>query len=144
MQIFSIATILLVSQAARTHAFSLGLHAATGGSIQTTPIPILVDERTNVDSLGGYGFRIQTGNGISWSESAAPIGPLGQPVTNGAYSFTHPDGTVHHMTYTADAAGFHPVSNMIPTPFPLEPWQLEQVRFAEEQRRLQEQSGVTQ
>lgn len=54
------------------------------------------------------------------------------------HRFTHPDGTVHVMKYTAGENGFQPESDMIPTPYPLEPWQMEQVRFAEQQRRLQQ------
>ncbi|XP_069987763.1 cuticle protein AM1199 [Penaeus vannamei] len=103
-----------------------------------TPVPILMDERDPVDNYGGYGFRFRTGNRISFSESAAPSGPLRKIVTKGSVSFHHPDGTLHHLTYTADENGYRPVSDMIPTPYPLLPWQVEQVRFAERERRLQE------
>lgn len=41
--------------------------------------------------------------------------------------FVHPDGTVHLMTYTAGVNGFQPISDLLPTPHPLEPWHLEQV-----------------
>merc|ERR1712212_592275 len=96
-------------------------------------VPILVDIREPITN-GEYSFTIEQGDGISRSESAS--GPLGAIVTVGEYTFTHPDGTVHHMTYTADANGFHPVSDMLPTPHPLEDWHLEQIAFAEEQRQL--------
>ncbi|XP_066938541.1 cuticle protein AM1199-like [Macrobrachium rosenbergii] len=136
-------SVLLLTVCTSLGALALRLPRQAQAEVGTaTHIPILLDERAPVDTLGGYGFRIQTGNGIDWTESAAPTGPLNQVITSGAYSFTHPDGSVHNMRYTADAAGFHPESSMIPTPFPLEPWQLEQVRFAEEQRRLQAQSGT--
>merc|ERR1719244_1987931 len=103
-----------------------------------TPVPILMDERDPIDSHGAYGFRFRTGNRISFSESAAPQGALRKMVTKGSYSFTHPDGTVHYLTYTADENGYQPESDMIPTPYPLLPWQVEQVRFAERERRLKE------
>lgn len=128
----------MVSFAGRTLARPQVLsQASIGGVVPATPIPIILDERIPIDALGGYGFRIQTGNGIAWNEVAAASGPLNQVTRNGEYSFTHPDGTVHNMRYIAGPGGFQPVSSMIPKPYPLEPWQLEQVRFAEEQRRLQ-------
>ncbi|XP_037783462.1 cuticle protein AM1199-like [Penaeus monodon] len=93
-----------------------------------TPIPILVDERLPIDLQGGYGFRIQTGNGIAWQETGAAASRSGQ------YTFTHPDGTPHTLSYTAGVGGFQPVSDLLPTPHPLEPWHIEQIRFAESQR----------
>ncbi|XP_047497116.1 cuticle protein AM1199-like [Penaeus chinensis] len=93
-----------------------------------TPIPILVDQRIPIDQLGGYGFKIQTGNGIAWQETGAATSKSGQ------YTFTHPDGTPHTLSYTAGVGGFHPVSDLLPTPHPLEPWHIEQIRFAESQR----------
>ncbi|XP_066938287.1 cuticle protein AM1199-like [Macrobrachium rosenbergii] len=135
LMIFTAATLLLLN-----HVGSAPVHHEHGLE-PSTPIPILVDERIPIDSFGGYGFRIASANGIEWTEESAPAGPLNQRVTNGAYSFTHPDGTAHHLSYSADASGFHPQSSMIPTPYPLTPWQLEQVQFAEEQRQLQAQTS---
>ncbi|XP_042876584.1 cuticle protein AM1199-like [Penaeus japonicus] len=93
-----------------------------------TPVPILVDERIPIDLQGGYGFRIQTGNGIAWQETGATASKSGQ------YTFTHPDGTPHTLSYTAGVGGFQPVSDLLPTPHPLLPWQIEQIQFAESQR----------
>ncbi|KAK4319575.1 hypothetical protein Pmani_009515 [Petrolisthes manimaculis] len=100
-----------------------------------TPVPILLNQRSPIDSHGGYSFRVKTGNGISHSESRT-ASRHGKMITKGSYSFHHPDGTVHDLSYTADENGFHPSSDLLPTPFPLEPWQEEQVRFAEKERRL--------
>ncbi|XP_063587824.1 cuticle protein AM1199-like [Penaeus indicus] len=102
-------------------------------------VPILVDIREPI-SNGAYSFRIEQGDGISRSESAAATGPLGEMETVGEYTFTHPDGTLHHLRYTAGVGGFLPESDMLPTPHPLEPWHLEQIAFAEEQKRLQAES----
>merc|ERR1712212_386631 len=99
-----------------------------------TPVPILLDERLPIDALGGYGFRIQTGNGISWQEAAVATGLQNVVSRTGQYTFTHPDGTPHTMSYTAGVGGFRPQSNLLPTPYPLTDWQIEQVRFAESQR----------
>lgn len=45
-----------------------------------------------------------------------------------SFSFTHPDGTPHVLSYTAGVGGYQAVSDLIPTPYPLLPWQIEQVR----------------
>nr|XP_027234123.1 cuticle protein AM1199-like [Penaeus vannamei] len=80
-------------------------------------VPILVDIREPI-SNGAYSFRIEQGDGISRSESAAATGPLGEMETVGEYTFTHPDGTLHHLRYTAGVGGFLPESDMLPTPTP--------------------------
>ncbi|XP_050736872.1 cuticle protein AM1199-like [Eriocheir sinensis] len=101
---------------------------------ESTHIPILLDERTPIDQYGGYGLKIQTGNDITWVEKAEASGPDNEVVRTGQYRFIHPDGTVHLMTYTAGVNGFQPISDLLPTPHPLEPWHLEQIAFAEKQR----------
>ncbi|KAG7172453.1 cuticle protein AM1199-like [Homarus americanus] len=99
-----------------------------------TPVPILLDERIPIDSYGGYGFKFQTGDGLSWAETASPQGPDNQIGRIGQYRFTHPDGTPHLLTYTAGVGGFLPISDLIPTPHPLEPWHIEQIEFAEREK----------
>ncbi|KAK8728781.1 hypothetical protein OTU49_008935, partial [Cherax quadricarinatus] len=97
-------------------------------------VPILLDERTPIDELGGYGFKIQTGDGLTWAETASPSGDDNEIVRVGQYRFTHPDGTPHLLTYTAGKFGFRPVSDHLPTPHPLEPWHIEQIEFAKRQK----------
>ncbi|XP_045612771.1 flexible cuticle protein 12 [Procambarus clarkii] len=104
------------------------------GPALPTPVPILLDERVPIDALGGYGFKFQTGDGLSWAETASASGPLNEIVRIGQYSFTHPDGTPHLLTYTAGAGGFQPISDHLPTPHPLEPWHLKQIEFAARQK----------
>ncbi|KAK3873683.1 hypothetical protein Pcinc_021302 [Petrolisthes cinctipes] len=99
-----------------------------------TPVPILLDERVDIDAMGGYGFRIQTGDGLTWAEQAVASGPQNEVTRTGQYRFLHPDGTVHLLTYTAGVNGFLPVSDMLPTPHPLEPWHIQQIEFAERQK----------
>ncbi|XP_037783595.1 cuticle protein AM1199-like [Penaeus monodon] len=108
------------------------------GNTAVTPVPILVDERLTIDPQGGYGFRIVAGNGIKWHEIGAVASKSGQ------YTFTHPDGTPHTLSYTAGVGGFHPVSDLLPTPHPLEPWHIEQIRFAESQRAAAAAAATTQ
>ncbi|XP_045124707.1 cuticle protein AM1199-like [Portunus trituberculatus] len=113
-----------------------GCVVAAPASLESTatPIPILMDERIPIDQYGGYGFRIQTGNDVTWVERAEASGPTNEVTRTGQYRFVHPDGTVHLLTYTAGVNGFQPISDMLPTPHPLEPWHLEQIAFAEKQK----------
>ncbi|KAK3873685.1 hypothetical protein Pcinc_021304 [Petrolisthes cinctipes] len=50
-----------------------------------TPVPILLDQRSPIDSHGGYSFRVKTGNGISQSESRS-ASRHGKMITKGSYS----------------------------------------------------------
>ncbi|XP_047497154.1 cuticle protein AM1199-like [Penaeus chinensis] len=118
-------------------ACCVGAVVARPQAATVTPIPILVDERVPIDQFGGYGFRIQTGNGIAWQENGAASGPLNAITKSGQYAFSHPDGSPHALSYTAGVGGYQPVSDLLPTPYPLLPWQIEQVRFAESQRAAQ-------
>ncbi|XP_066938263.1 cuticle protein AMP1A-like [Macrobrachium rosenbergii] len=120
-------------QGAADSGASAGGAPEIGASV-VTPIPILIDERVPIDPFGGFGMRFQTGNGISWAENAVAAGPLNQVTRTGQYTFTHPDGTPHLLTYTAGINGFQPISDLIPTPHPLEPWHIEQIEFAARQK----------
>lgn len=74
----------------------------------------------NPDS--SYRYSYETGNGIAAHEEGHPTaaGPEGLAVTsNGAFSYTGPDGVKYSITYTADENGFHPVGAHIPTPPPI-------------------------
>lgn len=50
-------------------------------------------------------------------------------------SFPFPEGGTGHVTYVADENGYRPESPLIPTPHPLPAHAIEQIRFAESQRR---------
>ncbi|KAK8728778.1 hypothetical protein OTU49_008931, partial [Cherax quadricarinatus] len=102
--------------------------------LKDDPVPILLDERTPIDELGGYGFKFQTGDGLTWAETASASGDDNEVTRVGQYRFTHPDGTIHLLTYTAGKDGFRPVSDHLPTPHPLEPWHIEQIEFAARQK----------
>lgn len=101
---------------------------APGGGFQggfqqprTTPIPILRYENVN-NGDGSYRFDYATGNGIQHKEEGynRKIGPeLGEQIVSGGYSYTGPDGKLYSIQYKADAGGFQPVGDHLPTPPPL-------------------------
>nr|XP_040239182.2 pupal cuticle protein 20-like [Anopheles coluzzii] len=99
----------------------------TGGSFQgtnyqqTTPIPILRYENVN-NGDGSYRFDYATGNGIQHQEEGflRNLGPeKSEQVVSGGYSYTAPDGQLYSVQYKADANGFQPVGDHLPTPPPL-------------------------
>uniref|UniRef100_A0A182RW33 Uncharacterized protein n=1 Tax=Anopheles funestus TaxID=62324 RepID=A0A182RW33_ANOFN len=100
----------------------------TGGSFQgnfqqTTPIPILRYENIN-NGDGSYRFDYATGNGIQHQEEGflRNLGPeKSEQVVSGGYSYTAPDGQLYSVQYKADANGFQPVGDHLPTPPPLPP-----------------------
>lgn len=88
---------------------------------RTTPIPILRYENVN-NGDGSYRFDYATGNGIQHQEEGynRKIGPeLGEQIVTGGYSYTAPDGKLYSVQYKADAGGFQPVGDHLPTPPPL-------------------------
>nr|XP_027221024.1 endocuticle structural glycoprotein SgAbd-1-like [Penaeus vannamei] len=76
-------------------------------------VPILKDLRASPER-GVYNMAIETGNGIKVLQQVA--GDAQGSKTKGAYYFTHPDGTVHKVTYVADENGFRPSSDLLPSP----------------------------
>lgn len=98
--------------------------SAPGGSFQgpsfqqTTPIPILRYENVN-NGDGSYRFDYATGNGIQHQEEGfvRNLGPdKSEQVVSGGYSYTAPDGQQYSVQYKADANGFQPVGDHLPTP----------------------------
>ncbi|XP_058458575.1 pupal cuticle protein 36a-like [Malaya genurostris] len=88
---------------------------------RTTPIPILHYENVN-NGDGSYRFDYATGNGIQHKEEGynRKIGPeQGEQIVTGGYSYTGPDGKLYSIQYKADAGGFQPVGDHLPTPPPL-------------------------
>uniref|UniRef100_A0A182S7J2 Uncharacterized protein n=1 Tax=Anopheles maculatus TaxID=74869 RepID=A0A182S7J2_9DIPT len=94
-----------------------------GNFQQTTPIPILRYENIN-NGDGSYRFDYATGNGIQHQEEGflRNLGPeKSEQVVSGGYSYTAPDGQLYSVQYKADANGFQPVGDHLPTPPPLPP-----------------------
>jgi len=102
------------------------------------PILILVDERESPEG-GVYSFTMETENGIQQSEVGTP-GVAGQTNVKGMYRYQMEDGTVVEVNYVADELGFQVDTPMLPIapefPHPIPQYVLDQITFAEEQRRL--------
>ncbi|KAK4315713.1 hypothetical protein Pmani_013075 [Petrolisthes manimaculis] len=101
-----------------------------GGEESTAAI--LLDDRSD-DHDGNFNYEYVTENGIVVTV-AGRRGSRGQSNMLGSYRFPFPDGTFAVVNYVADEAGYRAQSPLLPTPHPLPPHALLQVRFAEEQR----------
>merc|ERR1739838_59742 len=100
---------------------------------------IIRDERVNPQAeSGSYSFMVETENGITREEKSD-----GNVVT-GSYSFVHPDGSVHILSYIADKNGFRPQSDMLPTPPPMPAHALRQVEFARRQKEQADRRAAVQ
>ncbi|XP_053631864.1 cuticle protein AMP1B [Cherax quadricarinatus] len=91
-----------------------------------------LDERDDSGD-GNFNYKFETSNGIYEERSGVP-GAEGQSNIEGVYRFTLSDGTVGEVRFIADETGYHPVSNLNPTPHPLPEHAIQQIAFAEEQR----------
>ncbi|XP_069984856.1 cuticle protein AMP1A [Penaeus vannamei] len=105
--------------------------------------PILRDERIQEDD-GRYNFDVQTGNGITLSQSGSPVAE-GAIASAGEFSYTAPDGTPVSLKFVADENGFQPQSDLLPVapefPHPIPDFVLEQIAFAEQQRAARAREG---
>lgn len=108
-------------------------------------VPILKDLRASPER-GVYNMAIETGNGIKVLQQVA--GDAQGSKTKGAYYFTHPDGTVHKVTYVADENGFRPSSDLLPVapknPHPIPPHALAQIEKARIEDELRQVEGERQ
>ncbi|XP_045593602.1 cuticle protein AMP1A-like isoform X2 [Procambarus clarkii] len=118
---------------------SYGAPAASSRSVfpeSVEVVPILRDDRVQDDN-GRYNFDVETGNGITFSQSGSPDGPDGAVVKAGKYSYTAPDGTFVEVKFVADENGFQPQSDLLPVapefPHPIPQFVLDQIAFAAEE-----------
>ncbi|KAK8740178.1 hypothetical protein OTU49_003083, partial [Cherax quadricarinatus] len=99
-------------------------------------VPILRDDRVQ-DENGKFNFEVETGNGISFSQSGSPDGPEGAVVKSGQYAYTAPDGTVFELKYVADENGYQPESSHLPVaptfPHPIPQFVMDQIAKAAEE-----------
>ncbi|XP_053631872.1 cuticle protein AMP1B-like [Cherax quadricarinatus] len=94
---------------------------------------IVLEERSD-SADGNFYYQFETSNGISEQRRGTP-GSEGQSNMDGAFRFRLLDGTIAEVRYVANEYGYQPESDLIPTPHPLPPHAIEQIRVAEEQRR---------
>ncbi|XP_063587513.1 cuticle protein AMP1A-like isoform X2 [Penaeus indicus] len=102
-----------VAAAAPEIGYSLPDPSTRGGLEAADFVPILRDDRVHEDD-GRYNFDIETGDGITASESGSPDGPEGAIVASGKYSYTAPDGSLIEVTYVANEDGFQPEGDHLP------------------------------
>ncbi|XP_017070726.1 pupal cuticle protein Edg-78E [Drosophila eugracilis] len=81
----------------------------------------------NQDTDGTYAYELQQASGLSIQEE----GQAGH-YARGAYSYTSPEGIPVQVVYTADENGFHPQSDLLPTPPPIPQEILDSIRFIQE------------
>lgn len=80
------------------------------------------DENEPHQGDGRYRFEYLTGNGIMAQEEGHLNNPQAQypdypeQVAIGSYSYTAPDGQLISIKYKADANGFQPEGDHLPTP----------------------------
>lgn len=82
---------------------------------------------------GAYNYRYDTSNGISANENG-----VGGYALGGSVQWLSPENIPIHLTYTADATGYHPQGAHLPTPPPIPAYilkSIEQNRIAAEQRQ---------
>ncbi|XP_042242600.1 cuticle protein AM1199-like [Homarus americanus] len=83
---------------------------------------------------GRFRYHFITEHGINAHATGTP-GSRGQSNIQGGFSFPFPEGGTGEVNYEADELGYRPQSPLIPTPHPLPAHAIEQIRFAEDQRR---------
>lgn len=74
-----------------------------------------------------YGYELETDNGIRQSEQ----GKAGK-FAQGGYSYISPEGIPVSVVYVADENGFHPESDLLPTPPPIPEEILRSIEFIQQ------------
>ncbi|XP_027239254.2 cuticle protein AMP1A [Penaeus vannamei] len=105
--------LIVVAAAVPQNGYSLPDPSTRGVPEAADVVPILRDDRVQEDD-GRYNFDIETGDGITASESGSPDGPEGAIVASGKYSYTAPDGSLIEVTYVANEDGFQPEGDHLP------------------------------
>ncbi|XP_063587670.1 pupal cuticle protein-like [Penaeus indicus] len=99
-------------------------------------VPILRDDRVQEDD-GRYNYDIETGDGITASESGSPDVSEGAIVASGKYSYTAPDGSLIEV---ANEDGFQPEGDHLPvapeSPHEIPEFVLRQIAKAAEEYAL--------
>ncbi|KAK8728631.1 hypothetical protein OTU49_009061, partial [Cherax quadricarinatus] len=100
----------------------------------------IVKDMRIAPARGVYNMEVETGNGIRMVQHVESSQVTGGSVSKGGYYFTHPDGTVHQLTYVADENGYQPSSDMLPVapinPHPMPAHALQQIEKAKREDEL--------
>ncbi|EDW50786.1 pupal cuticle protein Edg-78E [Drosophila sechellia] len=81
----------------------------------------------NQDTDGTYAYDIEQASGIQIKEEG-----LAGHQARGSYSYISPEGIPVQVVYTADEYGFHPQSDLLPTPPPIPEEILRSIRYIQE------------
>ncbi|XP_042893834.1 cuticle protein AMP1A-like [Penaeus japonicus] len=121
------------------NGYSLPDPSTRGVAQAAEVVPILRDDRVQEED-GRYNFDIETGDGITASESGSPDGPEGAIVASGHFSYTAPDGSLIEVTYVANEDGFQPEGAHLPVapafPHEIPQFVLDQIQKAAEEDAL--------
>ncbi|XP_076056250.1 cuticle protein AM1274-like [Oratosquilla oratoria] len=101
---------------------------------QAPHIEIVRSESTGPEEDGSYYFSYEGSDGTRREQSGRPTGPNLHQV-QGTYSYTDPEGNRVEVSFVADENGYVAQSPFLPVAPPLPVHALEQIRFAEEQKR---------
>ena len=109
---------------------------ASQGFRQEGPYEIIpiVSYTRNGPVDGVYDFQYESADGTRREEQGAPNGPEGSVISQGAWSFTFPDGSPGQFSFVADEGGYRVESPLLPTPPPMPAHALEQIAKAERER----------
>ncbi|XP_068215683.1 cuticle protein AMP2-like isoform X1 [Palaemon carinicauda] len=110
----------------------LAMSLATA-QIQDRVVALLRDDRVDQGD-GNFNYAFAADNGLEMEVVGAP-GAEGAVGMRGFYVLPLESGGVARVEFVADAAGFQPSSDILPTPHPLPEHVFELLEIAEEFRR---------
>ncbi|KAH8354058.1 hypothetical protein KR084_003986, partial [Drosophila pseudotakahashii] len=111
------------------------LVAALFGCALAAPLndDVITKFLANQDTDGTYAYDVQQASGLQFQEE----GQSGH-YARGSYSYTSPEGVPVQVIYTADEFGFHPQSDLLPTPPPIPEAILRSIQFIQEHPTAEE------
>ncbi|XP_071521456.1 cuticle protein AMP4-like isoform X3 [Panulirus ornatus] len=102
------------------------------------PVTIIRSKQVNPDALGIHSSDFEADNGIIFHFSGKQ-GVAGGSNMVGSWSYPQEDGSVASVQFVADENGFQPESDLLPVapafPHPIPQFVLDQIAFAEEERK---------
>ncbi|XP_071521900.1 cuticle protein AMP4-like [Panulirus ornatus] len=108
-------------------------------------VAIVHNQQHEPDAEGSHSSDFEAENGIKFQFSGSQ-GVEGGSNMVGVYSYPMDDGTVAEVSFVADENGFQPQSNLLPVapafPHEIPQFVLDQIAFAEEERKRKEREGT--
>ncbi|TMW53158.1 hypothetical protein DOY81_001776 [Sarcophaga bullata] len=94
---------------------------------------VITKYASQVNTDGTYGFELAQQSGLEFKE----VG-VGGHYAKGGYQYISPEGQHVSVVYTADENGFHPESELIPTPPPVPAYILRALEYIREHPTAEE------